>query len=45
MAPTLTLKSGTSWPEAWQRCLAAAPEAFRDERVLNLWSAAWQAVV
>jgi acyl-CoA reductase-like NAD-dependent aldehyde dehydrogenase len=43
MAPTLTLKSGTSWPDAWQRCLAVAPEAFRDERVLNLWNAAWQA--
>ncbi|MEU1400750.1 aldehyde dehydrogenase family protein [Streptomyces sp. NPDC005728] len=43
MAPTLTLKAGTSWAEAWQRCLAAAPEAFRDDRVLNLWNAAWQA--
>ncbi|GHH93115.1 aldehyde dehydrogenase family protein [Streptomyces capillispiralis] len=41
--PTLTLKSGTSWTDAWQRCLAVAPEAFRDDRVLNLWNAAWQA--
>ncbi|MBB6414867.1 hypothetical protein HDC93_000419 [Streptomyces sp. AK010] len=36
MAPTLTLKSGTSWPDAWRRCLAVAPEAFRDDRVLLL---------
>ncbi|MGW1023896.1 aldehyde dehydrogenase family protein [Streptomyces sp. NPDC002577] len=48
MAPTLTpdtltLKSGTSWDDAWQRCLAVAPEAFRGDRVLNLWGAAWQA--
>ncbi len=42
MAPTLTLKSGTSWSDAWRRCLAVAPEAFRDDRVLNLWGAAWQ---
>ncbi|MFG3307829.1 aldehyde dehydrogenase family protein [Streptomyces wuyuanensis] len=41
--PTLTLKPGTSWPDAWQRCLALAPEAFRDDRVLNLWDARWQA--
>ncbi|GHI03035.1 dehydrogenase [Streptomyces cellostaticus] len=43
MAPTLTLKAGTSWAEAWQRCLAVAPEAFRDDRVLNLWNTAWRA--
>ncbi|MGW3255572.1 aldehyde dehydrogenase family protein [Streptomyces fungicidicus] len=42
MPPTLTLKSGTSWTDAWQRCLTAAPEAFRDDGVLNLWNAAWQ---
>ncbi|MGC2998614.1 aldehyde dehydrogenase family protein [Streptomyces sp. G35A] len=41
--PTLTLKSGTSWSDAWQRCLTVAPEAFRDDRVLNHWNAAWQA--
>ncbi|WP_405997609.1 aldehyde dehydrogenase family protein [Streptomyces sp. NBC_00829] len=41
-APTL-LKPGTAWSDAWQRALAVAPEAFRDERVLNLWSASWQA--
>ncbi|MFF3244906.1 aldehyde dehydrogenase family protein [Streptomyces sp. NPDC002870] len=49
MAPTLTaptpltLKPGTAWSDAWQRCLAVAPEAFRDDRVLNLWSAQWLA--
>ncbi|WP_086720755.1 aldehyde dehydrogenase family protein, partial [Streptomyces angustmyceticus] len=40
-APTLALKPGTSWQDAWRRSLAAAPEAFRDDRVLNLWAAAW----
>ncbi|MBW8818838.1 MAG: aldehyde dehydrogenase family protein, partial [Streptomyces sp.] len=39
----LVVKSGTSWNDAWQRCLAVAPEAFRDDRVLNLWASAWQA--
>ncbi|MFD8567545.1 aldehyde dehydrogenase family protein [Streptomyces sp. NPDC059639] len=38
-----TLKAGTSWNDAWQRCLGAAPEAFRDDRVLNLWNGEWQA--
>ncbi|MFK0173004.1 aldehyde dehydrogenase family protein [Streptomyces sp. NPDC090306] len=42
-APTLTLKAGTSWNDAWRRCLAAAPEAFRDDHVLNLWAGTWQA--
>lgn len=37
------LKSGTAWSDTWQRCLAAAPEAFRDDRVLNLWNGTWQA--
>ncbi|MEV6652027.1 aldehyde dehydrogenase family protein [Streptomyces sp. NPDC051219] len=41
MAPTLTLKPGTAWADAWQRCLTVAPEAFRDDRVLNHWAAAW----
>ncbi|MFH8407416.1 aldehyde dehydrogenase family protein [Streptomyces sp. NPDC018019] len=42
-APTLILKPGMSWQDAWSRSLAAAPEAFRDERVLNLWAGAWHA--
>ncbi|WP_199550716.1 aldehyde dehydrogenase family protein [Streptomyces sp. N35] len=40
---TLTLKPGTSWNDAWQRCLAVAPEAFQDDRVRNLWNGTWQA--
>ncbi|ARF58329.1 aldehyde dehydrogenase family protein [Streptomyces gilvosporeus] len=39
--PTLTLKPGTSWQDAWQRSLAAAPEAFRDDQVRNLWAGGW----
>ncbi|GGR30490.1 aldehyde dehydrogenase family protein [Streptomyces netropsis] len=39
----LRLKPGTEWATAWQRCLALAPEAFRGERVLNLWNGTWQA--
>ncbi|MFE1962529.1 aldehyde dehydrogenase family protein [Streptomyces sp. NPDC059479] len=48
MAPTLTpqltlsLKPGTAWSDAWERCLAVAPEAFQDDRVLNLWAGSWQ---
>lgn len=41
-APTLTLKPGTAWTDAWQRCLTTAPEAFRTDRVLNLWGSSWQ---
>ncbi|WP_329125519.1 aldehyde dehydrogenase family protein [Streptomyces sp. NBC_01465] len=43
MAPTLILKPGTSWSDAWQRCRAVAPEAFGDDRVLNLWGSQWKA--
>ncbi|MBT2406132.1 MULTISPECIES: aldehyde dehydrogenase family protein [unclassified Streptomyces] len=42
MAPTLTLKPGTAWSDAWRRALAVAPEAFRADHVLNLWGGAWQ---
>ncbi|MFE4055329.1 aldehyde dehydrogenase family protein [Streptomyces sp. NPDC059096] len=43
MAPTsLILKPGTAWSDAWERGLAAAPEAFHDDRVRNLWAAAWR---
>jgi acyl-CoA reductase-like NAD-dependent aldehyde dehydrogenase len=43
LAPApLVLKSGTAWTDAWQRCLTIAPEAFRDDRVLNHWDAAWR---
>ncbi|NEB78897.1 aldehyde dehydrogenase [Streptomyces sp. SID14478] len=43
LSTPMTLKAGTSWDDAWQRCLAVAPEAFRDDRVLNLWNGTWQA--
>ncbi|MEL3948878.1 aldehyde dehydrogenase family protein [Streptomyces sp. LNU-CPARS28] len=36
------LKAGTAWTDAWERCLAVAPEAFRDDRVLNLWHGGWR---
>ncbi|MER5526421.1 aldehyde dehydrogenase family protein [Streptomyces sp. NPDC002677] len=38
----LVQKPGTGWRDAWARCLALAPEAFRDDRVLNLWAGTWQ---
>ncbi|MFJ3231775.1 aldehyde dehydrogenase family protein [Streptomyces sp. NPDC086787] len=40
--PTLALKPGTAWSDAWRRCLAVAPEAFREDRVLNLYGADWR---
>ncbi|RBM19077.1 aldehyde dehydrogenase family protein [Streptomyces sp. PT12] len=40
--PQLTRKAGTGWSETYERCLRAAPEAFDDERVRNLWAGAWQ---
>ncbi|MEU9100163.1 aldehyde dehydrogenase family protein [Streptomyces sp. NPDC048361] len=41
--PSLVLKPGTAWADAWRRCIATAPEAFRDDRVLNLWAGEWHA--
>ncbi|MBC9719458.1 aldehyde dehydrogenase family protein [Streptomyces sp. TRM66268-LWL] len=41
--PRLILKPGTAWSGAWQQCLTAAPEAFRDDGVLSLWNGTWQA--
>ncbi|MFD5318874.1 aldehyde dehydrogenase family protein [Streptomyces sp. NPDC127098] len=35
------LKPGTDWTDALARCLAAAPEAFRTDRVLNLHGGGW----
>lgn len=40
--PPLTLKPGTAWTDAWQRCLTTAPEAFQGDRVRNLWASSWQ---
>ncbi|GGO64267.1 aldehyde dehydrogenase family protein [Nonomuraea cavernae] len=38
----MQLKPGTSWADAYDRCCAAAPEAFHDDRVLNHWGGFWQ---
>ncbi|MFG2956747.1 aldehyde dehydrogenase family protein [Streptomyces sp. NPDC048291] len=38
----LVRKPGTGWDDAWARCLDLAPEAFRDDRVLNLWAGTWR---
>lgn len=37
----MILKPGTSWADAYARCLAVAPEAFDDDRVRNYWSGQW----
>ncbi|MEU0302039.1 aldehyde dehydrogenase family protein [Streptomyces sp. NPDC006175] len=37
----LTLKPGTAWQDAWNRCLTTAPEAFEEDRARNLWAANW----
>ena len=41
---TLQLKPGTSWDDTYARCLAAAPEAFTPDRLLNLVRGEWHAV-
>jgi acyl-CoA reductase-like NAD-dependent aldehyde dehydrogenase len=38
----LSVKDGTLWSDAWARCLRLAPEAFQDDRVLNLWGGRWR---
>jgi acyl-CoA reductase-like NAD-dependent aldehyde dehydrogenase len=38
---SLILKPGTAWADAYARCAALAPEAFHDDRVLNLWGGRW----
>jgi acyl-CoA reductase-like NAD-dependent aldehyde dehydrogenase len=37
----LILKPGTSWKDAYRRCVELAPEAFHQDRVLNLWGGKW----
>ena len=37
----LILKPGTSWVDAYRRCVELAPEAFHQDRVLNLWGGQW----
>ncbi|MER5639898.1 aldehyde dehydrogenase family protein [Kitasatospora sp. NPDC002227] len=38
------LKPGTSWSETYARCVRAAPEAFADDRLLNLVRGEWRPV-
>lgn len=38
---SLALKPGTGWTDVYGRCVAAAPEAFHTDRVLNLWNGEW----
>ncbi|MGW1865976.1 aldehyde dehydrogenase family protein [Streptomyces mauvecolor] len=35
------MKPGTAWSDAWRSARTAAPEAFQDDRVLNLWAGRW----
>ncbi|MER5265740.1 aldehyde dehydrogenase family protein [Actinosynnema sp. NPDC002837] len=38
------LKPGTSWPELYDRCAKAAPEAFHRDRLLNHVAGTWQRI-
>ncbi|MBX6390144.1 MAG: aldehyde dehydrogenase family protein [Frankia sp.] len=40
----LRLKPGTAWSDVFARARAAAPEAFGDDRLFNLWGGRWRAV-
>ncbi|WP_241832383.1 aldehyde dehydrogenase family protein [Pseudofrankia sp. EUN1h] len=42
-APALRLAPGTTWADAFARAGDAAPEAFGDGRLLNLWGGHWRA--
>lgn len=37
----LILKPGTSWVDVYRQCVEVAPEAFHQDRVLNLWGGDW----
>ncbi len=39
---TFMLKPGTGWQDTYDRCAAVAPEAFHDDRTLNLWGGRWR---
>src|SRR5215472_13676530 len=41
---SLVLKSGTSWWEAYARCVSVAPEAFDSDRLRNLTRGEWRRV-
>ncbi len=38
----LMLKPGTAWSQVYARCVAAAPEAFEQDRINNLMEGRWQ---
>lgn len=38
---SLRLKPGTDWDDVYRRCVQLAPEAFHEDRVLNLWGGRW----
>ena len=41
---TLQIKPGTAWADVYARARAAAPEAFDEDRILNLTGGEWQRV-
>jgi len=41
-SPSLALKPGTSFPEAYERARAVAPEAFAEGYLRNLWGGTWR---
>src|SRR6476469_6909259 len=41
---TLQLKPGTAWADVYARARSAAPEAFDEDRILNLTGGGWQRV-
>ena len=41
---TLSLKPGTSWADVYARARAAAPEAFDEDRILNLAGGEWKRI-
>jgi acyl-CoA reductase-like NAD-dependent aldehyde dehydrogenase len=38
----MILKPGTSWADAYARCIGVAPEAFAPGRVANYWGGSWR---
>ena len=41
---TLSIKPGTTWAEVYARARAAAPEAFDEDRILNLAGGEWKRI-
>jgi acyl-CoA reductase-like NAD-dependent aldehyde dehydrogenase len=42
MGASRKIKPGTTWDETWARCVAAAPEAFDQDRLRNLIGGEWR---